>query len=115
MMIEQHANAMAGHASNILSITSRTQSAVDNLAVSTNMQAETNAKQTNEINESLKAMERNMHHMTLKSEQSTAVVNHQTTLITRHAKTLYQLMQDIKRLFFLYISPKMNKFHQLTR
>ncbi|EWG38526.1 hypothetical protein FVEG_01719 [Fusarium verticillioides 7600] len=100
LMIEKHANAMAGHASNILSITSRTQSAIDNLVVSTGMQAEMHTKQTNEINESLKAMERNMHHMTLKSEQSTAVVNHQTTLITRHANTLYQLMQDIKRLFF---------------
>ncbi|KAF5585822.1 hypothetical protein FPANT_7376 [Fusarium pseudoanthophilum] len=66
MMIEKHANAMAGHASNILSITSRTQSAIDNLA-------------------------------------STAVVSRQTTLITRHAETLYQLMQDIKRLFFFAI------------
>ncbi|KAF5722435.1 hypothetical protein FMUND_2947 [Fusarium mundagurra] len=102
-MIEKHANAMAGHASTILSITSRTQSAIDNLVLSSSIQAQIHSKQTNKINESLQAMERNMHHMTLKSEQSTAVVSHQTTLITRHAKTLYQLMQDIKRRMLLDI------------
>ncbi|EXM34342.1 hypothetical protein FOTG_01200 [Fusarium oxysporum f. sp. vasinfectum 25433] len=101
MAIEKHAIAMAGHASDILNIAPKTQTAIGALEVSTGMQAKTYSEHTNEIYESLKAMERNMRHMTLKSERGTAVVHHQANFITRHAKTLFHLMQDIKRLFFL--------------
>ncbi|KAK2673796.1 hypothetical protein RAB80_011339 [Fusarium oxysporum f. sp. vasinfectum] len=100
MAIEKHAIAMAGHASDILNIAPKTQTAIGALEVSTGMQAKTYSEHTNEIYESLKAMERNMRHMTLKSERGTAVVHHQANFITRHAKTLFHLMQDIKRLFF---------------
>ncbi|EWZ87338.1 hypothetical protein FOWG_09225 [Fusarium oxysporum f. sp. lycopersici MN25] len=100
MAIEKHAIAMAGHASDILNIASKTQTAIGALEVSTGMQAKTYSEHINEIYESLKAMERNMRHMTLKSERGTAVVHHQANFITRHAKTLFHLMQDIKRLFF---------------
>ncbi|TVY61385.1 hypothetical protein Focb16_v013181 [Fusarium oxysporum f. sp. cubense] len=57
MAIEKHATAMAGHASHILNIASKTQTAIAALEVSTSMQAKTYSDHTNEINESLKAME----------------------------------------------------------
>ncbi|WJG35579.1 uncharacterized protein FOBCDRAFT_241270 [Fusarium oxysporum Fo47] len=114
MAIEKHAIAMAGHASDILNIASKTQTAIGALEVSTGMRAKTYSEHINEIYESLKAMERNMRHMTLKSERGTAVVHHQANFITRHAKTLFHLMQDIKRLFFLCISLPKNNARQLT-
>jgi beta-mannanase len=114
LVIEKHANAMAGHASNILKIASKTQSAIGALAVSSSMQAEVHSKQANEINQNLNAMEQNMRHMTLKTERGTAVVRRQAAFITRHAKTLFNLMQDIRKLFILCISLSNNKIHQLT-
>lgn len=114
MAIEKHAIAMAGHASDILNIASKTQTAIGALEVSTGMQAKTYSEHINEIYESLKAMEQNMRHMTLKSERGTAVVHHQANFITRHAKTLFHLMQDIKRLFFLCIFLPKNNARQLT-
>ncbi|KAH7265500.1 uncharacterized protein BKA55DRAFT_660893 [Fusarium redolens] len=101
LVIEKHANAMAGHASNILNIASKTQSAIGALAVSSSMQAELHSKQANEINKNLNSMEQSMRHMTLKTERGTAVVRREAAFITRHAKILFNLMQDIRKLFIL--------------
>ncbi|KAF5651832.1 general transcriptional corepressor ssn6 [Fusarium sp. NRRL 25303] len=101
LAIEKHTNAIAGQATNILNITSRTQSTIDALALQASVQAEIHSKQADEINQSLNSIEQNMRHMTLKSEQCTTVVRRQAFFISRQVQNLFHLMQDIKELFIL--------------
>ncbi|KAG4270567.1 hypothetical protein FPRO04_02548 [Fusarium proliferatum] len=103
LAIEKHTNAIAGQATNILSITSRTQSTIDPLALQTTVQAEIHSKQADEINPSLNSIEQNMRHMTLKSEQGTTVVRRQAIFISQQVQNLFHLMQDIKKLFILHV------------
>lgn len=104
LAIEKHTNAIAGQATNILNITSRTQSTINALALQASVQADIHSKQADEINQSLNFIEQNMRHMTLKSEQGTTVVRRQAIFISRQVQNLFHLMQDIKKLFILYIS-----------
>ncbi|RKK70258.1 hypothetical protein BFJ69_g12003 [Fusarium oxysporum] len=73
LMVEKHANAIAGHASNILTITSRTQSAIDALAVDAGINAEAQSNQANMINKNLNAIEKTMLGLTQKTENTTAM------------------------------------------
>ncbi|KAK2927919.1 hypothetical protein FoTM2_013095 [Fusarium oxysporum f. sp. vasinfectum] len=86
LMVEKHANAIAGHASNILTITSRTQST----------KAEAQSKQANMINKNLNAIEKTMLGLTQKTENTTAMVRRQAAFLSRHAKIIFRLMQDLK-------------------
>ncbi|KAF4437391.1 hypothetical protein F53441_13068 [Fusarium austroafricanum] len=99
LAIEEHANAIAGHASNILSITSRTQSAVDALAADANIRAEIHSKQSKSIDKHLTGIETSMLHLTRQAEKVSAIARHHTAFLTRHAKALFRLMQDVKQLF----------------
>ncbi|TVY64402.1 General transcriptional corepressor trfA [Fusarium oxysporum f. sp. cubense] len=99
LMVEKHANAIAGHASNILTITSRTQSAIDALAVDAGTNAEAQSKQANMINKNLNAIEKTMLGLARKAENTTAMVRRQAAFLSRHAKILFRLMQDLKELF----------------
>ncbi|KAI1049793.1 hypothetical protein LB506_001937 [Fusarium annulatum] len=101
LLIEKYTNAIAGQASNILSITSKTQSTIDALASHTSVQAEIHSKQADEINQSLNSIEQNLRHMTWKSEHGTTVIRRQAAFITRQAQALFYLMQDIRKLFIL--------------
>ncbi|EWZ30262.1 hypothetical protein FOZG_16427 [Fusarium oxysporum Fo47] len=101
LMVEKHANAIAGHASNILTITSRTQSAIDALAVDAGTNAEAQSKQANMINKNLNAIEKTMLGLARKTENTTAMVRRQAAFLSRHAKILFRLMQDLKELFKL--------------
>ncbi|TXB99616.1 hypothetical protein FocTR4_00013632 [Fusarium oxysporum f. sp. cubense] len=103
LMVEKHANAIAGHASNILTITSRTQSAIDALAVDAGTNAEAQSKQANMINKNLNAIEKTMLGLTQKTENTTAMVRRQAASLSRHVKILFRLMQDLKELFKLYM------------
>ncbi|KAL5588271.1 hypothetical protein FOBRF1_014799 [Fusarium oxysporum] len=103
LMVEKHANAIAGHASNILAITSRTQSAIDALAVDAGTNAEAQSKQANLINKNLNAIEKTMLGLTQKAENTTAMVRRQAAFLSRHVKILFRLMQDLKELFKLYM------------
>ncbi|KAF4499942.1 General transcriptional corepressor ssn6 [Fusarium agapanthi] len=103
LMVEKHANAIAGHASNILTITSRTQSAIDTLAVDASTNAEAQSKQANMINKNLNAIEKTMFGLTQKSENTTGMVRRQTAFLGRHVKILFRLMQNLKDLFKLYM------------
>jgi hypothetical protein len=100
-MVEKHANAIAGHASNILTITSRTQSAIDALAVDAGTNAEVQSKQANMINKNLNAIEKTMLGLTQKTENTTAMVRRQAAFLSRHVKILFRLMQDMKEIFKL--------------
>ncbi|KAH7199532.1 hypothetical protein DER44DRAFT_842526 [Fusarium oxysporum] len=82
-------------------ITSRTQSAIDALAVSTKMQSEIHSRQENDINQSLNVIEQNMRHMTLKTERGTDIICRQTAFFSRQVETLFRLMRDMKKLFLL--------------
>ncbi|KAI7762228.1 hypothetical protein LZL87_006623 [Fusarium oxysporum] len=55
----------------------------------------------NEINQNLTSIEQSMRHMKLKTERGTAVVRRQAAFITRHAELLFNLMEDMKKLFVL--------------
>ncbi|KAF4336870.1 hypothetical protein FBEOM_9250 [Fusarium beomiforme] len=101
LMIEKHANAIAGHASNILTITSRTQIAIDALAVNASTSAQTQSKQANLINKNLNGIEKTMLDLSQKNENTTAMVRRQAAFLSRHAKILFRLMQDMKELFTL--------------
>ncbi|KAJ4078915.1 hypothetical protein NW761_011661 [Fusarium oxysporum] len=101
LMVEKHANAIAGRASNILTITSRTQSAIDALAVDAGTNAEAQSKQANMINKNLNAIEKTMLGLARKAENTTAMVRRQAAVLSRHAKILFRLMQDLKELFKL--------------
>ncbi|KAG7422908.1 General transcriptional corepressor ssn6 [Fusarium oxysporum f. sp. raphani] len=103
LMVEKHANAIAGHASNILTITSRTQSAIDALAVDAGTNAEAQSKQANMINKNLNAIEKTMLGLARKAENTTAMVRRQAAVLSHHAKILFRLMQDLKELFKLYM------------
>ncbi|RYC96184.1 hypothetical protein BFJ63_vAg1057 [Fusarium oxysporum f. sp. narcissi] len=103
LMVEKHANAIAGHASNILTITSRTQSAIDALAVDAGTNAEAQSKQAIMINKNLNAIEKTMLGLARKTENTTAMVRRQAAFLSRHAKILFRLMQDLKELFKLYM------------
>ncbi|KAH7211300.1 hypothetical protein BKA60DRAFT_651155 [Fusarium oxysporum] len=103
LMVEKHANAIAGHASNILTITSRTQSAIDALAVDAGINAEAQSNQANMINKNLNAIEKTMLGLTQKTENTTAMVRRQAAFLSRHVKILFRLMQDLKELFKLYM------------
>ncbi|EMT62806.1 hypothetical protein FOC4_g10006445 [Fusarium odoratissimum] len=105
LMVEKHANAIAGHASNILTITSRTQSAIDALAVDAGTNAEAQSKQANMINKNLNAIEKTMLGLTQKTENTTAMVRRQAASLSRHVKILFRLMQDLKELFKLCAIP----------
>lgn len=101
LIIEKHASAIVGHASNILNIASKTQFAVDALAVKAAIQAETHSRQADALNQNLTSIQSNMLHLTRKTEKASAIVRRQATLVTRHAKMLFRLMQDVKALFNL--------------
>jgi uncharacterized protein with beta-barrel porin domain len=104
LVIEKHANAIAGHASSILNIASKTQSAVDTLTVNAAIQAEIHSKQTKAINQSLAGIEENMLHLTRKTDKASAMVRRHAGFVTRHAKTLFCLMKNVKELFPLYVT-----------
>ncbi|KAJ0153818.1 Virginiamycin B lyase [Fusarium oxysporum f. sp. albedinis] len=101
LMVEKHANAIAGHASNILTITSRTQSAIDALAVDAGTNAEVQSKQANMINKNLNAIEKTMLGLTQGTENTTAMVRRQAAFLSRHVKILFRLMKNLKELFKL--------------
>ncbi|EXL54410.1 hypothetical protein FOCG_05279 [Fusarium oxysporum f. sp. radicis-lycopersici 26381] len=103
LMVEKHANAIAGHASNILTITSRTQSAIDALAVDAGTNAEVQSKQANMINKNLNAIEKTMLGLTQGTENTTAMVRRQAAFLSRHVKILFRLMKNLKELFKLYM------------
>ncbi|OBS26272.1 hypothetical protein FPOA_00212 [Fusarium poae] len=98
-IIEKHANVIAGHASNILNIVSKTQASVNTLSVNAAIQAEVQSKQYNFIEQSMTGIEKNMLQLSRKTEKASAVVRRHTEFVTRHAKMLYSLMQDVKDLF----------------
>ncbi|KAF5581799.1 hypothetical protein FPCIR_9907 [Fusarium pseudocircinatum] len=95
LMGDAQSNAMAAHASNILSITSRTQIAIEDLAASLGMQTETQSKQANEMNQNLIAMEQSMHHLAIQTQRGTAVL--QRIILAIEAIPLH-LTLDIVRL-----------------
>ncbi|KAF5648008.1 hypothetical protein F52700_1222 [Fusarium sp. NRRL 52700] len=101
LMVEKHANVIAGHASNILAITSRTQSAVDTLAVNAGINAEAQSNQANVINKNLNAIEKTMSGLTHKTENTTGMVRRQAAFLSRHVKILFRLLQNLKDLFKL--------------
>ncbi|KAF5672100.1 hypothetical protein FCIRC_8518 [Fusarium circinatum] len=103
LMLEKHANAIAGHASNILTITSRTQSAIDILAVDANTNAEAQSKQANMINKDLNAIEKTMLGLAQKSENTTGMVRRQTAFLGRHVNILFRVMQNLKDIFKLHM------------
>ncbi|KAF5588330.1 general transcriptional corepressor ssn6 [Fusarium subglutinans] len=103
LILEKHANTIAGHASNILTITSRTQSAIDTLAVDANTNAEAQSKQANMINKNLNAIEKTMLGLAQKSENTTGMVRRQTAFLGRHVKILFRVMQNLKDLFKLHM------------
>ncbi|KAH7232355.1 uncharacterized protein BKA55DRAFT_598324 [Fusarium redolens] len=96
-----HANVIARHASNILSITSRTQSAVDTLAADAKVSAEIHSKQSKSIDKHLTGIETSMLHLTRQAEKASATARRHTAFLTRYAKALFRLMQDVKELFIL--------------
>ncbi|KAF4943700.1 hypothetical protein FSARC_14848 [Fusarium sarcochroum] len=95
----QHANAIADHASNILTIASRTQSTVDALTVDVAIQGDAHSKQAKALNQNLAAIETNMLDLTRKTGKASAMVRRQAAFVSRHAKTLFRFMQDMKELF----------------
>ncbi|KAF5558992.1 general transcriptional corepressor ssn6 [Fusarium mexicanum] len=103
LILEKHANTIAGHASNILTITSRTQSAIDTLAVDASTNAEVQSKQANMINKNLNAIEKTMVGLAQKSENTTGMVRRQTAFLGRHVKILFRVMQNLKDLFKLHM------------
>ncbi|KAH7006401.1 hypothetical protein EDB82DRAFT_573157 [Fusarium venenatum] len=98
-IIEKHANAIAGHTSNILNIVSRTQAAVKTLTVNAAIQADIQSRDSNSISQSVTAIEKNILHLKRKTEKASAIVRCHAAFVTRHAKMLYSLMKDIKKLF----------------
>ncbi|KAM0230499.1 hypothetical protein ACHAPO_009264 [Fusarium lateritium] len=102
LFIEKHANAIAGHASNILNVASRTQVAIDTLTAKADIQAKAHSNRTTSINKSLIGIEKQMFHLTRKADSASAIVRRYAGLVTRHAKILYRLMRELKQLFTLY-------------
>ncbi|KAI1039544.1 hypothetical protein LB505_002594 [Fusarium chuoi] len=115
LAIEKHTNAIAGQATNILNITSRTQSTINALALQASVQADIHSKQADEINQSLNFIEQNMRHMTLKSEQGTTVVRRQAIFISRQVQNLFHLMQDIKKLFIFLANCSKEMLQAISR
>ncbi|RGP66295.1 transcriptional corepressor ssn6 [Fusarium sporotrichioides] len=76
LIIEKHADAIAGHASNILKIASRTQETVTTLTVNAAIQADIHSKQRNEINQRLTGIETNMVQLAQKTERASAMLKH---------------------------------------
>ncbi|PTD11255.1 hypothetical protein FCULG_00002822 [Fusarium culmorum] len=100
-IIEKHANAIVGHSSNILNMVSRTQVAINTLRVNAAIQADIQSKRANSINQHLTGIEKNMLHLTQKTDKASAIVRRHAGFVTRHAKILYSHMQDLKALFTL--------------
>ncbi|UZP32447.1 hypothetical protein NXS19_000263 [Fusarium pseudograminearum] len=100
-IIEKHANAIVGHSSNILNMVSRTQVAINTLTVNAAIQADIQSKRANSINQHLTGIEKNMLHLTQKTDKASAIFRRHAVFVTRHAKMLYSHMQDLKALFNL--------------
>ncbi|KAI8718094.1 hypothetical protein NCS52_00887400 [Fusarium sp. LHS14.1] len=99
LAVKKHATAIASHATSILSITSRTQDTIDVLVANTAVQRETSSRQAKALNKSLKAIEANIDDLSRKTGKTSGMIHRNAALVTRHAKRLFRLMQDIKAMF----------------
>ncbi|KAF5009438.1 hypothetical protein FDECE_4319 [Fusarium decemcellulare] len=102
LVIEKHANAIAGHATTILKMVSRTQGVADDIAANAATQAKIQAEQSEALNRHLTAMETNIDDLAQKTGKATAMVRRHAASVSRHAKTLFSLMQEIKALIMIF-------------
>ncbi|CAM1510770.1 Fc.00g082830.m01.CDS01 [Cosmosporella sp. VM-42] len=108
LVIEKHANSIAGHATSILNVTSRTQSAIDALTANAAIQSQAHTSQMEALNQNLAAIQTNMDDLAGKTGKVSAIVR-------RHAKTLFCLMQDIKALFMVFANYSKELLEAISR